>query len=275
MSDQRNTDPDLQLVERIYDALHSGEPGEALRIAGAALAEGASQDPVLHFLAGIAQLELDRPEAAVEALERAVTLDPDDTEFRANLALALYRSCRFDEALTQARQALEIDQDLPDAHYALALLLERSGEMNAAEKHFERAASLDPEGFPAPLRLADSDFEECITGARAKLSEEFIRHLDRVVVTVEELPSDEIIFDETPPLDPELFGLFVGFPRTERSSFSPGGELPPRILLFKRNLERCCFDAQELERQIADTLYHELGHYLGMDEEDLEAIDLS
>ena len=63
-------------------------------------------------------------------------------------------------------------------------------------------------------------------------------------------------------------------PLTERSVFSPGGELPPQILLFKRNLERCFSDRQELEREIAVTLYHELGHYLGMREAELEAIDL-
>lgn len=274
MNDRGDIDPDLRLVESIYDALDRGEPEEALRIAGGVIAKEGSQDPVLHFLAGIAQLESDKPAPAVESLERAVELDPDDAEFRANLAFALYHSCRFDEALTHARQALTIDDSLPDGHCVLALVLERSGEAEAAERHFERAAALDPERFPAPHRLSGSDFENCIAAAREMLSEEFKRHLDRVVVTVEELPSDDIIFDETPPLDPELFGLFVGVALMDRSSFSAGGELPPRILLFKRNLERCFPEPEELERQIATTLYHELGHYLGMDEQELEAIDL-
>jgi predicted Zn-dependent protease with MMP-like domain len=154
------------------------------------------------------------------------------------------------------------------------LLAERADGPAIADEHFEKAAALDPERFPAPCRLSDSDFEECIAAAREMLSEEFKRHLDRVVVTVEQLPSDDIIFDDKPPLDPELFGLFVGVPLTERTSFSPGGELPPRILLFKRNLERCFPELEELKREIAGTLHHELGHYLGMEEEDLEAIDL-
>jgi predicted Zn-dependent protease with MMP-like domain len=274
MSDYKESDPDLQPVERIYDALDREEPEEALRIAGEALSKEPSQDPVLHFLAGVAQLELDRMEPAVEAFEHAAALDPEDAEFRANLAYALYRSCRFDEAVSHARRALELDDGLPDAHYVAALLFERSAEPAGAEEHFERAAELDPERFPAPRRLSDSEFEACVTAGREMLSEEFRRHLDRVVVTVEELPSDEILFDDTPPLDPELFGLFVGVALVDRSSFSAGGELPPRILLFRRNLERCFPEAEELEREIATTLYHELGHYLGMDEEDLEAIDL-
>ncbi len=261
-------------MERIYEALDREEPEEALRIAGEALSGEGSQDPVLHFLVGVAHLELDRPEQAVKALDRAVELDPDDAEFRANLAFALYRACRFDEASTHALQALKIDDSLPDGHYIRALLLERSDDRAVAESHFELAAELDPERFPAPHRLSAPEFEECLTAAREMLSEEFKRHLDRVVITVEELPSDDIIFDEKPPLDPELFGLFVGVALVERSSFSAGGELPPRILLFKRNLERCFPEPEELKEQIATTLYHELGHYLGMEEEELEAIDL-
>jgi predicted Zn-dependent protease with MMP-like domain len=133
---------------------------------------------------------------------------------------------------------------------------------------------LDPDRFPSPVRLDGGEFERHVVRARDKLAEEFLRHLDEVAVSVEPLPSDEFLRDEEPPLDPELFGLFVGIPLTRRTTFSPGGELPPRILLFKRNLERWFPEPDELVRQIAVTLYHELGHYLGMEEEDLEAIDL-
>ena len=54
-----------------------------------------------------------------------------------------------------------------------------------------------------------------------------------------------------------------------------GGGLPPRIHLFQRNLERFAVDREELQEEIAVTLYHELGHYLGLDEEELEELDLA
>jgi predicted Zn-dependent protease with MMP-like domain len=101
------------------------------------------------------------------------------------------------------------------------------------------------------------------------LPERFREHLDAVAVTVEELPSEEILRAEQPPLDPELLGLFVGTPRTEDSVFG-AGDLPARILLFQRNLERYALDEDELLDEIAVTLRHELGHYLGLDEEEIE-----
>jgi len=91
-------------------------------------------------------------------------------------------------------------------------------------------------------------------------------------VTVEDIPSEDVLLDGSPPLDPELLGLFVGVPLGEEGTMVAGGELPPRILLFQRNLERCFPDPDELRTEIRTTLYHELGHYLGMDEDDLERV---
>jgi predicted Zn-dependent protease with MMP-like domain len=273
MEKMHDSDPGYDLVESIYDALDRDDPDLALRLARGALDESVEADPVIHFLAGVALLELDDPEQAAATLSRAVELDPDDAEFRANLAFALYRSCAFSEAVEEARRALEADSGLPDTHFVLALLLERSGDA-AADSHFKRAAELDDERFPLPSRLGEAEFEAIVLRARDRLPEKFARHLDSVAVSVEPLPDDAILNEEEPPLDPELFGLFVGVPLTGRSVFSPGGDLPPRILLFKRNLERCFTDRDELEREIAVTLYHELGHYLGMNEEELVAIDL-
>jgi len=267
-------DPELDVVEAIYDALDADDPERALRLARQALAEDEGDDPVIHFLAGMALLELEEPERAAESLARATEIDPDDAEIRANLALALFRACRFADGTLQADRAAESDPSLPDALYVRGLLLEREGSIDRADEQFARAAELDPDRFPRPSRLTDEEFEAQIERARASLPAEFTRHLDEVAVTVEPVPSDEILFEEDPPMDPELFGLFVGVPLTDRSNFSPGGELPPRILLFKRNLERCFPEPGELVLQIAVTLYHELGHYLGMDEDELEAIDL-
>ncbi|MCP3981977.1 MAG: tetratricopeptide repeat protein [bacterium] len=274
MSRSQDSDPDLEHLETIYDALDAGEPDRALSLCRAAQAELPEPDPVLQFLCGIALLELDRPADSATELRRAVEIDPEDGEFRANLADALFRSGQFAEAQQEAQLAIECDANLPNAHYALALTLEREGRLDDADRSFASATRLDAEAYPAPQRWSVSEFERHVAAAADRLPEAFRKHLDQVVATVEQLPSDDIVFAEEPALDPELLGLFVGHPLPDRTTLSPGAELPARILLFQRNLERCFPDAEDLALEIVRTLYHELGHYLGLEEDELEAIDL-
>ena len=75
--------------------------------------------------------------------------------------------------------------------------------------------------------------------------------------------------NETPP---DLLGLFLGVSLLERSGEHP--ELPPSIHLYQRNLERAAVDEEELKEQIRITLYHELGHYLGFDEDGVAELGL-
>ncbi len=267
-------DPDLERIESIYDALDRGQPEQALELAHGVA--DAPTDPVLHLLAGVALLELDRPAEALIDLERAAELDPADAEILGKLALASFLCCRFDAAAGQIARALVADDKLPEAHYVQALLRERAGDEVTAERHYARAAALAPEAFPPPVRLDRETFEARLQEAMERLPGEYRRHLDQVVVTVEDLPSDEILADGDPPLDPEgTLGLFVGVSRDRESSLGPGGELPARILLFKKNLERLALSPAELSEEIAVTLYHELGHYLGLDEDELADIDLA
>jgi predicted Zn-dependent protease with MMP-like domain len=263
-------DRDLAIIESIYDALDEGRPEQALALARDMLRQSPDDDPVLRFLAGRALMELERLDEAERELQLAVALDADDPEFRTDLAECLYLSCRFDDALEHARRAVVLDDAFADAHYLLALLLEREGEDTAADRHFARADRLDSDRFPAPLRVDGDEFERQLDRARAMLPDAFREHLERVGLFVEELPSVALLFEETPPLSPELLGLFAGVTIDGQSYLSAGGELPPRIYLFKRNLERSVQRAEELADQIRVTLYHELGHYLGMEEEDLE-----
>ena len=263
-------DRELDLIESIYDALDEGRAERALELTREALEQVAGDDPVLRFLAGRALAELDRPDDAAAELTAAVELDPDDVEFRTDLAECLYLACRFDEASAHAAQAVELDEGFADTQYIHALLLERAGELDRAERHFSRAARLDAERFGLPCRVDADEFGRQLERARRELPEAFREHLAQVGLIVEDLPSDELLHEQAPPLNPELLGLFAGVTIDGHSYLSTGGELPPRIYLFKRNLERTVARPQELTEQIRVTLYHELGHYLGLDEEELD-----
>ena len=263
----------LHELEAIYEALDGDDAARALELARDELARHAD-DPVLHFLAGVALLDQDRTVEAAGHLRKAVELDPEDAEFRARLAVALYHGCLLDEALEHADGALTLDDALPEAHDARGLLFELDGGLEDADRCFARAQALDPESFPLSTRLSPDAFAARGKEAGERLPDTFRRHLDDVTLAVEPVPSRELLEAETPAIDPSLLGLFVGLALPDRSHFSAGGELPPRIYLFQRNLERYSRDADDLVEQIAVTVYHELGHYLGLDEEELIEIDL-
>jgi len=102
------------------------------------------------------------------------------------------------------------------------------------------------------------------------LPDEFRRYLTNITVVVEEYPTEEDAL-LTGVGRRDLLGIFRGVARQERSGFF---DLPPpmpdEIILFKRNIERICSTKGELVEEIRMTLVHEVGHYFGLSEEDLE-----
>jgi predicted Zn-dependent protease with MMP-like domain len=85
-------------------------------------------------------------------------------------------------------------------------------------------------------------------------------------VTFEKRPSQEMLEEG---IESDTLGLFVGESFAEGET---GGDLmPPQILLFLENLWECADEDDINYRfEVRTTLVHELGHYLGLDESDLE-----
>jgi predicted Zn-dependent protease with MMP-like domain len=91
----------------------------------------------------------------------------------------------------------------------------------------------------------------------------------QVPVCFEDLPAEELVQDG---LDPGILGLFVGAPRHEHAN-DPGP--PPQIILYLENiLEECADAGTTFQEEVRRTYLHELGHYLGLDEEALAERDL-
>ncbi|MGZ8435246.1 MAG: metallopeptidase family protein [Candidatus Binatia bacterium] len=103
-----------------------------------------------------------------------------------------------------------------------------------------------------------------------RLPRQFREQLRNVEFVVEDRPSEELLLAEE--LDPEeetLYGLYQGIPLPERSSLDPP-LLPDKITIFAEPLLEDFPDPEELREEIRLTVLHEIAHYFGMDEEDIE-----
>ena len=83
----------------------------------------------------------------------------------------------------------------------------------------------------------------------------------------------EISVEEEHPDDPDFFGLYEGVPLPDRGDWA--GAMPDRIRIFRRPLVESFADPRELEDEIRITVLHELGHYFGLDEEELDNLGYS
>ena len=117
-----------------------------------------------------------------------------------------------------------------------------------------------------------SQFEKHVAEALASIPRRFRDAMKNIVIVVEDEPSPELLAEmEIEPPD-TLLGLYQGTPLTERR-WDYGNTLPDRVLIFQGPHERESEDEDDIVVAIAETLIHEIGHYFGLSEEEIEEIE--
>jgi predicted Zn-dependent protease with MMP-like domain len=102
--------------------------------------------------------------------------------------------------------------------------------------------------------LPAAEFDELVARALRGIPKRFRKRMDNVVIVV-----------EREPRRPGLLGLYHGRPLTSRST-SDGFHLPDQITIYQGPHERMARSQADLEKIVADTVWHEIAHYFGMDE---------
>ncbi len=117
-----------------------------------------------------------------------------------------------------------------------------------------------------------SRFERLVQDAIKTIPDEFRRRMTNLAIVVEDEPSDELLDEMEVPPDETLYGLYQGTPLTERGA-DYGNALPDRITIYQGPIEEDCETEDEMIVAIGETLIHEVGHYFGLSEEELEEIE--
>lgn len=107
-------------------------------------------------------------------------------------------------------------------------------------------------------------FEQLVWETVASLPPFFQERLQNVMIVIQDRPDTG---------EDDLLGLYHGVPLTERSVFAAQVE-PDIIYLFQKNIEaRANGNEDEIRRQVRITVMHEVGHYFGLDEEQLAILE--
>ena len=261
------SETDWTQVERIHDLMDEAEIEQA-RTAIDAMRSKRPAQADLRLLDAQLCLEEGEPLLALELL-RGAERAADPAEFFAVRAAASYDLVRFEDAQRDAEQALGIRAEYGYVWDLLSRVFDHLGQSAKSAEAAETANGLDAEAFPLPLAVDDAEFDALVEKSLAEMPAPIAKHLEEFPVVVQPLPAREMLTADEPPFTPDLLGLFAGRHIFARST-TEAPSAPGAIFLFRHNLLRACTDREELAREIRITVQHEIGHLMGLDEDELD-----
>ncbi len=119
--------------------------------------------------------------------------------------------------------------------------------------------------------MTDEEFESAVQDAIDSIPDEFLDELENVAIIVADEPADEDFegdgyFTE----EGELLGLYDGVAMTERGDGYGFGDYPDTITVFKGPHERLEGSRADILEEVRKTVVHEVAHYFGMDEDQVD-----
>jgi len=252
------------LVERAHQAVDMGDLRRARRILGKL---SAGPTPDVAFLRWRVAFAAQDPSPALPIAEENARSFPESPDLQHALGRTLMELDRPDDALPWLEEACYLDQDFGDAWYDLALVREVLGDRAGMRAAFSEVFEIDTAEPVPPLLFTPDRVQAWAQRAFDMLPTEIKNRVADVPVFIAEYPEPWILEDA--PWDPRLLGLFDGPTWAELKAGLISGH-SPHVYLFQRNLERVAQDPREMARQVRVTVHHELGHFLGLDEHDLD-----
>lgn len=122
------------------------------------------------------------------------------------------------------------------------------------------------------VKLTDEEFEAAVQGAVDSIPERFLDDLENVAILLGDEPEGaDFEGDGYYAESGDLLGLYDGMALTLRGDYyGAGNDYPDTITIFKGPHERLSDDRAVVLEEIRKTVIHEIAHYFGMDEDQVD-----
>jgi predicted Zn-dependent protease with MMP-like domain len=120
--------------------------------------------------------------------------------------------------------------------------------------------------------MTRDEFASLIEEALTLIPENFREAMRNIAIIVEEYPPADLLEEMEIEAPDTLYGLYLGTPITERR-WDDGNREPDQIVLYQGPHEEDALNEDDLVAMVAETLIHEIGHYFGMSEEEIQEVE--
>jgi predicted Zn-dependent protease with MMP-like domain len=120
--------------------------------------------------------------------------------------------------------------------------------------------------------MTRNEFRKLVDEALESIPANFRDAMQNIAIVIEDEPTPEELADVGVAPPDTLLGLYQGTPLTERQ-WAHGNVLPDKITLYQGPIEDSSEDDEDIVVAIGETLIHEIGHYFGLSEEEIEEIE--
>lgn len=122
------------------------------------------------------------------------------------------------------------------------------------------------------ISIPPEQFEALVSAGIDAIPEKFLKKLDNVAITIDEAPTKDQLVKNHVGRGYTLFGLYEGVPLIRRWNYG-GGILPDKITIFRRPILEEADSAEEVKEIVKNTVWHEIAHHFGMDEDEVGAAE--